>query len=75
MIVRVKRLMRNPEVRFFVRSVIERNFFYLLLNSGRLTQLIALTGQSGAWRKTIIDRSIAYVDTLLPYLISVFPAL
>lgn len=27
---------------------------------GRLTQLIALTGSSGAWRKTIIDRSIAY---------------
>jgi hypothetical protein len=28
--------------------------------SGRLTQLIALTGSSGSWRKTIIDRSIAY---------------
>jgi len=27
---------------------------------GRLTQLIALTGQGGAWRKTIIDRSIAW---------------
>jgi hypothetical protein len=27
----------------------------------RLTQLIALTGSSGTWRKTIIDRSIAFV--------------
>ncbi|KAF7796031.1 hypothetical protein EIP86_007200 [Pleurotus ostreatoroseus] len=26
---------------------------------GRLTQLIALTGSSGNWRKTIIDKSIA----------------
>ncbi|KAG2031248.1 hypothetical protein BDR03DRAFT_936417 [Suillus americanus] len=27
---------------------------------GRLTQLIALTGSSGSWRKTIIDRSISW---------------
>ncbi|KAK7690948.1 hypothetical protein QCA50_006051 [Cerrena zonata] len=27
---------------------------------GRLTQLIALTGSSGAWRKTIIDKSVAW---------------
>ncbi|EKM57801.1 uncharacterized protein PHACADRAFT_171018 [Phanerochaete carnosa HHB-10118-sp] len=27
---------------------------------GRLTQLIALTGSSGSWRKTIIDRSTAW---------------
>ncbi|KIJ62848.1 hypothetical protein HYDPIDRAFT_29995 [Hydnomerulius pinastri MD-312] len=27
---------------------------------GRLTQLIALTGSSGSWRKTIIDRSVAW---------------
>ncbi|KAL4248705.1 GET4 family protein [Abortiporus biennis] len=27
---------------------------------GRLTQLIALTGPSGSWRKTIIDKSIAW---------------
>ena len=27
---------------------------------GKLTQLIALTGSSGSWRKTIIDKSIAY---------------
>lgn len=27
---------------------------------GRLTQLIALTGSSGSWRKTIIDKAIAY---------------
>ncbi|KAF8629975.1 hypothetical protein AX17_005540 [Amanita inopinata Kibby_2008] len=27
---------------------------------GRLTQLIALTGPEGAWRKTIIDKSIAW---------------
>lgn len=30
-----------------------------LCTIGRLTQLIALTGPSGSWRKTIIDRSIA----------------
>jgi hypothetical protein len=29
--------------------------------SGRLTQLIALTGSEGGWRKTLIDKSIAYV--------------
>ena len=35
--------------------------FYIAYDStlGRITQLIALTGQSGGWRKTIIDRSIA----------------
>ncbi|KAF8896686.1 hypothetical protein BD779DRAFT_1497242 [Infundibulicybe gibba] len=27
---------------------------------GRLTQLIALTGSAGAWRKTIIDKAIAW---------------
>ncbi|KAI0775263.1 hypothetical protein BD413DRAFT_603221 [Trametes elegans] len=27
---------------------------------GRLTQLIALTGPSGSWRKTVIDKSIAW---------------
>ncbi|KAK7037761.1 hypothetical protein VNI00_010722 [Paramarasmius palmivorus] len=27
---------------------------------GRLTQLIALTGSSGTWRKTLIDKSIAW---------------
>lgn len=27
---------------------------------GRLTQLISLTGPSGAWRKTVIDKSIAW---------------
>ncbi|KAJ8072065.1 hypothetical protein PM082_015623 [Marasmius tenuissimus] len=27
---------------------------------GRLTQLIALTGPSGSWRKTLIDKSIAW---------------
>ncbi|GJE85556.1 DUF410-domain-containing protein [Phanerochaete sordida] len=27
---------------------------------GRLTQLIALTGSSGSWRKTIIDRAVAW---------------
>ncbi|KAJ3743953.1 hypothetical protein DFH05DRAFT_1134214 [Lentinula detonsa] len=26
---------------------------------GRLTQLIALTGPAGAWRKTLIDKSMA----------------
>lgn len=28
---------------------------------GRLTRLIALTGSEGAWRKTLIDKSLAYV--------------
>lgn len=31
----------------------------------RLTQLIALTGSSGSWRKTIIDKSIAFVTVPL----------
>ena len=30
-----------------------------LLAAGRLTQLIALTGPNGSWRKTITDKSIA----------------
>lgn len=30
-------------------------------DAGRLTQLIALAGPSGGWRKTIIDKSIASV--------------
>lgn len=34
----------------------------LLSFPGRLTQLIALTGSSGSWRKTIIDRAIAYAS-------------
>ena len=29
------------------------------ISLGRLTQLIALTGPSGSWRKTVIDKSIA----------------
>lgn len=32
----------------------------------RITQLIALTGPGGGWRKTIIDRSVAYVLANLP---------
>ena len=36
--------------------------------TGRLTQLIAMTGPAGGWRKTIIDKSIAYV--LTPYSLS-----
>lgn len=39
-----------------LREFTERNSL-----SGRLTQLIALTGPSGTWRKTIIDKAIAYV--------------
>jgi len=31
----------------------------LTLNAGRLTQLMALTGPSGGWRKTMIEKSIA----------------
>lgn len=31
---------------------------------GRITQLIALTGSSGTWRKTIIDRAVAFVMSL-----------
>ncbi|KAF9007461.1 cytoplasmic protein [Cyathus striatus] len=30
------------------------------VSRGRITQLIALTGSSGSWRKTIIDKSIAW---------------
>lgn len=29
--------------------------------AGRVTQLIALTGPSGAWRKPIIDKAVACV--------------
>jgi hypothetical protein len=49
----------------FIRRVIEWVFWKrgFVFNLGRLTQLIALTGQGGGWRKTIIDRSIAYVQT------------
>ena len=31
------------------------------LYSGRVTQLIALVGPSGAWRRSIIDRAISFV--------------
>ncbi|KAG9078858.1 hypothetical protein FRC06_008126, partial [Ceratobasidium sp. 370] len=31
-----------------------------LESRGRMTQLIALTGSGGAWRKTLIDKTIAY---------------
>jgi golgi to ER traffic protein 4 len=31
---------------------------------GILTQLIALTGSQGAWRKTLIDKAVAYVVRL-----------
>lgn len=33
---------------------------------GRLTQLIALTGSSGSWRKSIIDKAAAYVAYFCP---------
>jgi hypothetical protein len=36
----------------------------LYFGVGRLTQLIALTGPSGSWRKTIIDKSISSVNFL-----------
>ncbi|KAF8442267.1 hypothetical protein L210DRAFT_3202571 [Boletus edulis BED1] len=36
---------------------------------GRLTQLIALTGSSGSWRKTIIDRAVAWTAKHGPYTI------
>jgi hypothetical protein len=32
------------------------------VHAGRLTQLIALAGPSGGWRKTMIDKSIALVS-------------
>lgn len=32
---------------------------------GRLTQLIALTGPSGTWRKTLMDKAIAWDQFLL----------
>jgi len=34
---------------------------------GRVTQLIALTGSSGSWRKTIIDRAVAWTAKQGPY--------
>ncbi|KAL7279153.1 hypothetical protein ACG7TL_006993 [Trametes sanguinea] len=34
---------------------------------GRLTQLIALTGSSGSWRKTIIDKAIAWSVKVGPH--------
>ena len=34
--------------------------------TGRLTQLIALAGPAGGWRKTIIDKSIASVSLAYP---------
>ncbi|KAI0059250.1 cytoplasmic protein [Artomyces pyxidatus] len=34
---------------------------------GRLTQLLALTGPTGSWRKTIIDRSVAWSMKHGPY--------
>ena len=36
-------------------------------DTGRLTQLIALAGPSGGWRKTIIDKSIASVPLAYPF--------
>ena len=33
----------------------------MVLDQGRLTQLIALTGSAGAWRKTVIDKVVACV--------------
>jgi hypothetical protein len=68
--VRVKRLTRNPEVRGFVTGISVLAvvlvfepwcFVVVFFALGRITQLIALTGKGGGWRKTIIDRSIAYV--------------
>ena len=40
----------------------------LYFGVGRLTQLIALTGLSGSWKKTIIDKSISSVNLPLPQL-------
>ncbi|TDL25625.1 cytoplasmic protein [Rickenella mellea] len=34
---------------------------------GRITQLIALTGPTGSWRKTLIDRSVAWTSRIGPY--------
>ena len=36
-------------------------------DTGRLTQLIALAGPTGGWRKTIIDKSIASVPLAYPF--------
>jgi hypothetical protein len=63
--VRVKRLMKNLEVGVCHPALslfLEPGFFGDGLSAlGRITQLIALTGKGGGWRKTIMDRSIAYV--------------
>ena len=38
-----------------------------MTDTGRLTQLIALAGPSGGWRKTIIDKSVASVPLAYPF--------
>jgi hypothetical protein len=44
--------------------------FLFPLVTGRLTQLIALTGPSGTWRKTLIDKAVAlvYFDAAVLYI-------
>ncbi|TFY64896.1 hypothetical protein EVJ58_g2318 [Rhodofomes roseus] len=62
----------NDESRGEYRSVLSTrmriSIRHGIYRSGRITQLIALTGPSGTWRKTIIDKAVAlhhYVGELL----------
>lgn len=45
----------------------------IVFGIGRITQLIALTGSGGLWRKTIIDKAVTYVICVSP--IALFHAL
>ena len=57
---RARLWMRKAEVNPFSPSNMICWSWYVM-DTGRLTQLIALAGPSGGWRKTIIDKSIASV--------------
>lgn len=56
--------MRKPEVSLVIarggglRDSVGINLAFVC-SIGRLTQLIALTGPSGTWRKSLIDKSVA----------------
>jgi len=49
----------DAESRGPLRFSLAPSFAYTRI--GRITQLIALVGPNGGWRKTMIDRGVAYV--------------